>query len=172
MDRENPGAALIHFKAQLHGDEDQIHSTRGELFGLLACMQHIYYIKQKFKIRMKTKVRIFIYPDSESSISIATQKFNDSDIKSEVRYHFHKMKNFIDIKFVRSHQDDQKLFSQLSLASRLNVLMDKFAKEALDPLSQPSIIHRNMIPHLPQQQNSFHNDFYRLTRNTLNELRR
>ena len=110
------------------------------------------------------KVRMFIYTDSESSISIATQRFyltsktaldNDSDIKCEVRYHFNKMKNFIDIKFVRSHQDDQKLFSQLSLASRLNVIMDKLAKEALDPLSKPLIVHRNMIPHLPQQQQIF-----------------
>jgi hypothetical protein len=55
MDRQNPTSTLIQFNAQLHGDSDQIHSTRGEMFGLLACMKHIEYIKQKFKIRLTKK---------------------------------------------------------------------------------------------------------------------
>ena len=134
------------------------------MFGLLACMKHIEYIKQKFKIRLTKIVKIFMYTDSESSITIVTAKFfltsktaldNDSDIKSEVRCLQRKMKKFMSLQFVRSHQDDDKLFSQLSLASQLNVLMDHSAKEALSNQSKPSIQQKKIIPHLPQQKNLF-----------------
>ena len=76
------------------------------------------------------------------------------------------------LQFVRSHQDDDKLFSQFSLASRLNAPMDHSAKEASSNQSKPSIQQKNLIPHLPQQNNSFFNQHCRLTRNTLKELNR
>ena len=143
IDRNNTKATLIKFHAQLHDDEDQINSTRGELFGLLACMRHIQHIKIKFRLKIKTKIKIFIYTDSESSITIAMKKFyltsktaldNDSDIKSEVRSIFHQMKNYVSLQFVRSHQDDSKPFHTLSLASKINVMMDHHAKAALEKM--------------------------------------
>ena len=132
-------------------------------------------------MRTKKKIQLFIYTDSNSSITIASKRFyltsknaleNDSDIKCEVRKFYSMCKTFVSIQFVRSHQDDGKPFKQLSLASKLNVLMDKFAKEALQPNSKPSIRHKQMIPHLPEQKISFHNNHHRLTRETLKNLNR
>ena len=50
MDRQNENHMLIKSHAPLHGDCDQIHSTRGELFGILGCMRHLDYIISKYKI--------------------------------------------------------------------------------------------------------------------------
>ena len=94
MDRTNTSTPLIQFNAHLHGDEEQVHSTRGELFGILARVCHIAYLKSTYNIPIKKKIQIFIYADSDCSIQIATNKFfltsttaldNDSDIKAEVQ---------------------------------------------------------------------------------------
>ena len=126
-------------------------------------------------------MQIFIYIDSDSSIQIATNKFfltsksaldNDSDIKTEVRKIFKQCSNFINLTFVRAHQDDDKPFKSLSTASKLNVLMDQYAKNALEPNSKPTIRNKQMIPHLPAQQISLYSQFHRLTRHTLSNLHR
>ena len=156
-----------------------MHSTRGELFGILSCIRHISYLKSKYNIGLRNKIQVFLYTDSDSSIQIATNKFfltsktaldNDSDIKAEVRKIYKKHSKCISLQFVRSHQDEDKPFKSLSLASKLNVLMDKYAKSSLDPNAKPCIRNKSMIPHLPSQKVSFRNDFFRLTRNTLHNL--
>lgn len=132
-------------------------------------------------MRVNKKIQIFIYTDSQSSITIATKNFiltsktamdNDSDIKCEIRHTYNQVKKYVSLQFVPSHQDDKKPFKQLSMASKLNVLMDRFAKQALDPNSKPNIRHHNMIPHLPHQMISYRNSYYRLIRDTLNHLNR
>lgn len=50
-DRNNPDHMLVKSHAPFHGDTDQIHATRGEMFGVLACIQHIQYIVKKFKYK-------------------------------------------------------------------------------------------------------------------------
>ena len=132
-------------------------------------------------MRVNKKIQIFIYTDSQSLITIATKNFiltsktamdNDSDIKCEIRHTYNQIKKYVSLQFVPSHQDDKKPFKQLSMASKLNVLMDRFAKQALDPNSKPNIRHHNMIPHLPHQMISYRNSYYRLIRDTLNHLNR
>ena len=175
LDRQNITSPLIQYHAHIHGDEEQVHSTQGELFGLLACMRHILYLKNKYKVFIRKQIKIFIYTGSTSSITIATKNpilssksalDNDSDIKCK------QVKKIVSLQFVPSHQDDSKPFLQLSTASKLNVLMDKYAKRALDDNSKPQIRHNNMIPHLTIQRISFRNSFYRLTRDTLLHLNR
>ena len=133
LDWSNQSAPLVHFTAQLYGDEDQVHSTRGELFGILFYIRHISYLKSKYKIGIRNKIQVFIYTDSDSSIQITTSRFfltsktaldNDSDIKAEVRRIYKKYSKLIPLQFVRSQQDDDKPFKSLSLASILNVLME------------------------------------------------
>lgn len=58
------------------------------------------------------------------------------------------------------------------MTSKLNVLMDKYAKKLLEENSKPQIRYNNMIPHLPCQKISFRNNFYRLTRDTFLSLNR
>ena len=133
-------------------------------------------LKSTYNIPIKKKIQIFIYTDSDSSIQIATNNFfltsktaldNDSDIKAEVRSIYKKYSKTVSIKYVRAHQDDDKPFKSLSLASKFNVFMDVFAKKALEPNAKPCIRNKRMIPHLPAQKISFRNDFFRLTRNTI-----
>ena len=94
-DRDNPDNMLIQTNSPLHGDIDQIHSTRGEMFGVLACIRHIQHVLSKFKY--KPKYKIPIYTDSTSTIQIATNPFylsfkntfdDDVDIKTELRTHY------------------------------------------------------------------------------------
>lgn len=61
---------------------------------------------------------------------------------------------------------------KLFLTSTLDVRMDKSANQALEPDSKPSIRHKTIIPNLPAQQISFHNNYFRLTRDTLQNLNR
>ena len=46
MDKANTKNALVKYHAPLHGNVEQTHSTRGEMFGLLACLHHIFYLSQ------------------------------------------------------------------------------------------------------------------------------
>ena len=179
LDKSNPKAPLLKSHAPLHGVPDQNHSTRGELFGLLGCMRHILYMQKIYKFNVKKKIRIYIYTDSSSSISIIKKKFsissincveNDSDIKAEVRHAYKRIKDFVEVCHVHSHQDDKIDYNRLSLESKLNVLMDRFAAKAL--LSKTKIKHRHVIPHLPRQKVSFRSPHERLTRNVILEINR
>jgi len=160
-DKSNPKAALIKYHAPLHGNEHQNHSTRGELFGLFGCMRHIHYLQEKYKFSARTKIPIYIYTDSASSISIIKKKFhlssttcveNDSDIKTEVRTVYKKIRKFVEVSHVKSHQDDKVRYEHLSHASKMNILMDHYAAAAL--LKKTKIKHKNVIPHLPEQAGS------------------
>jgi len=75
--------------------------------------------------------------------------------------HYKRSNQFITIHHVKAHQDEKIPFDQLSLASKLNVAMDKHAKKAL---KQPTKIkHRRFIPHLPLQKVSVKTKYDRIT---------
>lgn len=52
MDTTNDSSILLKSHSPLHGNPAQTHSTRGELFGLLACLRHISYLKSKFSMKL------------------------------------------------------------------------------------------------------------------------
>ena len=142
----------------MHGDQDQINSTRGELFGILGCMRHIDYILAKYKMKLKKKIPI--YTDSKSSIQIAETPlylsyknafYNDADIKAEMRSMFEKLKGVITLHHVKAHHDKKIVLKNLSTAVNLNSKMDLFAKDAL--INTPKIKARRMVSHLPKQKN-------------------
>ena len=176
-DRDNPDHMLIQAHAPIHGEADQIHSTRGEMFGVLACIRHIQYVLSK--LNHKPKHKIPIYTDSASTIQIAKNPFyltskntfdDDVDIKTELRTHYKKTCKFVDLIHVRAHQDDNLPFKQLSLASKLNVAMDAHAKKALQ--HQTKIKHRKFIPHLPLQKVSLKSKFERITNDVFGNINR
>ena len=72
-DRDNPDHMLLQHHAPIHGDVDQIHSTRGEMFGVLACILHISHIQKKLKFRQHLPIPI--YTDSTATIQIAKNPF-------------------------------------------------------------------------------------------------
>ena len=168
MDKRNDNNMFIKSNAKMHGDVDQIHSTRGELFGILGCMRHIDYMLQKYKIKVKHKIPI--YSDSQSAIKITkTQLYlsyreafsSDADVKTEARHYYLKLKKYISLYHVRAHQDDKTKFSSLSTAAKLNTLIDRHAKDAL--LKPTKIKHRRLIPHLPRQKISIKSKYDRIT---------
>ena len=108
---------FIKSHAPVHGDCDQIHSTRGELFGILACMRHIQYICKNFKFRPNS--RIPIYTDSTSSIYIAKSPLYisykiafcaDADVKAEVRSTYKALSKIVSLHHVKARQDDKLPF--------------------------------------------------------------
>ena len=158
MDTENSHHMLTKSSAPIHGNVEQIHSTRGELFGLLACLRHIKYLDTKYNLRMKKKIKLFVFTDSSSSISRAKTPFYmtsktanayDSDIKCEGRHVYKDVKAFVEVKHVRGHQDSKVDFKSLSKESKLNVLMDKYAAREAEC---SAIKHKAKIPHLLLQQ--------------------
>ena len=115
MDKQNSSSLLLKSHAPVHGTAEQTHSTRGELFGLLGCMRHISYLKKKNSAKFPKKIKILVFTDSSSSISIAKTPFylssksaadNDGDIKPEVRSYYRELKNLIEVQHVKAHQDD------------------------------------------------------------------
>lgn len=176
LDKQNTSALLLKSHAPVHGTNEQTHSTRGELFGLLACLRHVAYLKEKYSVKFNKKIKIYVYTDSSSSISIAKTPFyltsktasdNDSDIKCEVRAFFKKLKNLVDVIHVKGHQDNETEFCKLPDNAKLNVLVDDFAKTAS---TDSSIRHKQIIPHLPRQQISLVTPFERITRNVDREI--
>ena len=167
-DRDNPNHMLISSHAPIHGDSDQIHSTRGEMFGVLGCIRQIQYITKKFKYKPKQKIPI--YTDSSSTIQIVQTPYylsfkstfdDDVDIKTELRTNFKRMQKYVSLHHVKAHQDDKIPFHNLSLAAKLNVTTDEQAKSAL---TKPTKIkHRRFIPHLPLQKISLKTKYDRIT---------
>ena len=177
LDKSNENNIFVKYNAQVHGDRDQIHSTRGELFGILGCMRHIDYILTKYKPILKKKIPI--YTDSKSSIQIAKTPLylsyknafcNDADIKAEVRSMFEKLKGVITLYHVKAHQDEKIVFKNLSTAAKLNSKMDLFAKDAL--INTPKIKARRMVPHLPKQRISLKTKFDRITTDVASNINR
>ena len=176
MDTENSNHMLAKSNAPIHGNAEQIHSTRGELFGILACLRYMKYLDTKFNLRMKKKIQLFVFTDSSSSISIAKTPFYMTsktanaygfDIKCKVRHLYKDVKTFVEFKHVRGHQDSKVGFKSLSKESKLNVLTDKYATKAAEC---SAIKHKAKIPHLPLQQVSLSTPYKRITRNVDEEI--
>ena len=92
MDKCNNKNTIIKYHAPFHGYPEQSHSTRGELFGLLGCLRHIWYMSQNYYIPKIRKIMIYVYTDSSSSIAIPGKKLilstktsvqNDTDITTK-----------------------------------------------------------------------------------------
>ena len=95
-DRDNPNNMLLKYHSPIHGDHDQIHSTRGEMFGALECLRHIIYIMSKYS----------------SAIQIASNPFylsfkktfdKDADIKTELHIHYKRAMKYVSLHHVKSH---------------------------------------------------------------------
>lgn len=176
-DRENPDHMLFRAHAPIHRDVDQIHSTRGEMFGVLACIRQIQNRMARFKYKPKQKNPI--YTDSSSTIQIAKNPHylsfkntfdDDVDIKTELRTHYKRTSRYISIHHVKAHQDEKVPFKQLSMASKLNVAMDEHAKLALKQSTK--IKHRRFIPHLPLQKVSVKTKYDRITNDIHSNINR
>ena len=126
---------LFEQHAPVHGDLDQISSTRCELMGVLACIEYLRYISTKFVF--DRRYFILITADNENAIkspkkSYLSTKYTfspDIDIILHIQYLLKNTPFNIRFQHVRGHQDKHKPYSSLSTLAKLNVKMDTLAKK-------------------------------------------
>ena len=55
LDKQNTLLFLMKSHAPVHGTSEQTHSTHNELFGLLACLWRVAYLKEKYSVKSNKK---------------------------------------------------------------------------------------------------------------------
>ena len=130
--------------APVHGDLDQITSTRCELMGLLACVEYLRYIGYKYSF--DRKYFILITADNEVAIKAPKKNYrstkhtfsSDMDIILHIKALLQNTPFTIKFQHVRGHQDKHKPYNSLSTLAKLNIGMDKLAKQYFtDPVDAP-----------------------------------
>ena len=130
--------------APVHGDLDQITSTRCELMGILACIEYLRYISHKYTFTQK--YFILITADNEVAIKAPKRRFkstkytfaSDMDIILHIQFLLKDTPFTIRFQHVRGHQDKHRPYESLSTLAKLNIGMDSLAKQYFsDPLHAP-----------------------------------
>jgi len=168
------GKVLYKSHAPVLIDPEYASSDRAELLGILGILYKLYEFEKK--IRTLKSHHFYLYTDSESSIKLLKKTFfpstktvmkSNMDVLLEIQDVKKKLKTSIELIHVKAHQDDTVSFADLSVPAQLNVRMDKLAeKQYKNPISE----HYRKMPHLPAQQVSFSNMWYRMTNNLEKEL--
>ena len=150
------GAGWILFctrtKQQMYGSfykaSPKAGSYRAELLGLLAIYVLVAAIEQYFKLDKSTA--IIAYDDkgalfkSKEYCQRIPNGASQADIKHVLRNTKTKLKVSFDYKWVRAHQDDYKLWHQLTLLQQLNCICDTLAKSAVTHSLSPTASRRHM----------------------------
>ena len=163
--------------APVHGDLEQITSTRCELMGILACLEYLRYISSKYTFHSKH----FILLIADNSSAISAPRKNYSSIKHtfspdmDIILHIQSLLKILPftIKFnhIKGHQDKHKQYADLSTLAKLNVKMDKKAKEFFSsPNDTPQ--YSTHYPSLPGEAVSISDPHSRIVKNFGSNLRR
>ena len=158
---------LFQNHAPIHGDPDQLSSTRCELMGLLACVSYLDYFCTKYPF--SSRPFVLITADNLAAVraprktykSIKYAFLNDGDIIWTLINTIAKVPLRIRINHIKGHQDNKKSYNQLSTLAKLNVLMDAHAKRYFsEPENAPEYsIHS---PFLPFETVSLYDEYSRI----------
>ena len=105
------GTILFEYNFPVPGEFDDIHSTRTEMFAILAVLIFLKKIHAKYKYA--TKLPSTIFTDSQNAIRAAFQQIfvtisnvfeNDCDVLSELRWHIQLSRFLITLQHVKAHQ--------------------------------------------------------------------
>ena len=126
---------LFQQHAPVHGDKEQITSTRCELMGLLACVEYLRYLSNKYSFPRKNF--ILITADNEVAIKAPKKSYlstkhtfsPDMDIILHLIHLLQSTPFHIKFQHVRGHQDKHNSYDSLSTIAKLNIQMDKLAKQ-------------------------------------------
>ena len=131
-----PGSDSFLFSqhAPVHGDLDQLTSTRCELMGILACTEYLLYIAKKHVF--DNKYFVLITADNQQAIrspkknvqAIKNTFSADMDLILQIQ---RNLKNFpfrVRFQHIKGHQDKHKPYESLSTLAKMNVKMDTHAK--------------------------------------------
>lgn len=112
--------SFVHFSGKVEGSDDDIHSYRAELAGILAAIEYTNTICLKFGI---VKGKCTLYCDNKGALAASfghkrpTPRWTSYDL-----VHQH----------IKGHQDSSSDFSKLSYPAQGNVLADHFATRAYE----------------------------------------
>ena len=147
-------ALLFSQHAPVHGDLDQITSTRCELMGIIACMEYLNYLANKYTFQSKP----FILLTADNQQAILSPKRNkkaikntfcaDMDLILHVQYLIKHLPFRLKLQHIRGHQDKVQDYSSLSTLAKLNVQMDELAKKYFqEPINAPAYhVHSPTLP--------------------------
>ena len=130
-------------------------SYRGELLGLLACQTLLSALEEYFNLTTgSSKVccdsSSALYKSKEFRRRIPTGA-KHADILRCLRNIKVKFKTTLGYEWVASHQDDLKLWHQLTIEQQLNCIADSLAKQAVHQSLDPSHSH-TMLQTLPHER--------------------
>ena len=170
------GEILFQYNFPVPGEYDDVHSTRTEMFAILAALIFLKKIHAKYKHCDKPK--IVLVSDSMNAIKAAYEKIfvsisnvfeNDGDIKSELRWQRQISKYNIIMEHVCAHQGDDVDINDLPLHQRLNRLMDSHAKAVFDDYSH-KFFQSTIPPFLAAQKISLRTPYNRFVYDVKNKL--
>ena len=168
---------LFEQNAPVHGDLDQITSTRCELMGILACLEYLNYLTSKYTFHKKHF--ILLIADNSSAISAPLKNHTsikytfspDMDIILHIKYLLQQLPFRIKFNHIKGHQDKFKPYDDLSTLAKLNVKMDTKAKEFFtSPQDTPK--YSTTYPSLPGEAVSISDPHSRIVKNFSYNIRR
>ena len=163
--------------APVHGDLDQLSSTRCELMGILACIEYLKYLTHKYTF--SEKHFIILLADNISALSspyknTTSIKFTfspDMDIILHIKSLLKHLPFRIKFKHVKGHQDKHSSYADLSPLAKLNVQMDTKAKQFFtSPINAPT--YSLQSPSLPGEMLSISDPHSRIVKDFGSNLRR
>ena len=168
---------LLKKHSPVHGDLDQITSTRCELMGIYACIKYLQYISDKYTFERRHF--ILITADNSSAVSSSSKDYSsirhafltDGDIIWSIIKTIRFLPFRIRINHVKGHQDKSLTYDNLSPLAKLNVQMDQFAKAFFtNPINAPR--YNVFTPFLPAETVSLYDCHSRITNNIRQTLTR
>ena len=156
----------------VHGDIDQQNSTRSEMHGILGAVLFLNELIDKYSINPKNIQTITVYGDNLASLRTAREGpsyslknvfSSDMDVAFELYHCIKKSGLSFDFIHVKSHQDNNVNYQDLSIDAKINVQCDQYVtKYYREPMSN-CVPHMTKIPHYPSQKISISNLYTRLT---------
>ena len=127
------------------GDMSTASSTRSELFGYASTLEFLLLLKNVYKIPVVT-AKVITWMDSLGALSRLaelssskqpTRQYPDNaDVLSHIAWLWESLPEFIHIrKWVKAHQDSDRLFKELPWNARLNVMADSLATAYYDQIN-------------------------------------
>ena len=132
------GNILVQGVGPVDGISDLLSLTQAELFGIAAKIEFLYQFCRYSNISV-TKSQLVAFVDNRAAIkrvnhthgkhSMRQRICHNVDIITHISDRLDEMSLRIRLKWVKSHQDKKKLYSELDIAGRLNVDADSLAEK-------------------------------------------
>ena len=138
---------------------EDANSTRAEMFAVVCLISYVGYLCEKITVKNEVP-NLTLYTDSQSTILNSEKTFfptaknsfeNDIDIKLQLKDLLSIVPMKVQLYHVKSHQDKNKPWEDLSFSARLNCEMDEHVNMFFRTLRR-NYCHSMEAPFLPAQK--------------------